>query len=72
MESEKENDMSKQTTKPAGMGSKALHASADLIISVDGIGGDGGKCFSCGCKLDEEAIEAGREQCFECYLVDQD
>jgi hypothetical protein len=40
--------MSKQTTNTAGMGSKALHSSADVIISVDEIG-DEGKCFSCGC-----------------------
>ena len=31
-----------------------------------------GKCFSCGCKLDKEEIEAGREQCFDCYCIDQD
>jgi hypothetical protein len=70
MESEKENDMSKQTTNTAGMGSKALHSSAGVIISVDEIG-DEGKCFSCGCELDEEAIEAGREQCFDCYFEAQ-
>jgi hypothetical protein len=28
--------------------------------------------FSCGCKLDKEEIEAGREQCFDCYCIDQD
>jgi hypothetical protein len=33
---------------------------------------DEGKCFSCGCKLGKEAIEAGRDQCFECYCEEQD
>jgi hypothetical protein len=31
-----------------------------------------GKCFSCGCTLDREEIDAGREQCFDCYCIDQD
>ena len=33
---------------------------------------DDGKCISCSCKLDKAAIEAGRDQCFECYLEEQD
>jgi hypothetical protein len=31
-----------------------------------------GKCCGCGEELEEEAIEAGREQCFECYCEAQD
>jgi hypothetical protein len=30
-----------------------------------------GKCFSCGCKLDKEEIEAGRDQRFDCYCIKQ-
>jgi hypothetical protein len=33
---------------------------------------DDGKCCTCGCKLCKEEIEAGREQCFDCYCIDQD
>ena len=28
--------------------------------------------LDCGCKLDKEEIEAGRERCFDCYCIDQD
>jgi hypothetical protein len=65
--------MSKADTN-RGMGSKAWRSSADVVISVDEIGPDQcdeSVCFSCGCKLDEEAIEAGREQCFDCYFAAQ-
>lgn len=31
-----------------------------------------GKCISCDGKLDKAAIEADRDQCFECYLEEQD
>ena len=30
------------------------------------------QCADCGCELDEEAIAAGREMCFECYCRHQD
>jgi hypothetical protein len=32
---------------------------------------DDGKCFSCGRKLDEDEIEAGRDQRFDCYCIEQ-
>jgi hypothetical protein len=31
-----------------------------------------GLCDTCGCELDEEAINAGRTQCFACYCESQD
>jgi hypothetical protein len=33
---------------------------------------DEGICCTCGGKLTEEEIEADRDQCFECYCVEQD
>jgi hypothetical protein len=30
-----------------------------------------GKCCCCGYKLDDDAIECGREMCFECYCERQ-
>lgn len=33
---------------------------------------DAGKCCTCGCKLAKEEIEAGRDQCFDCFCIDQD
>ena len=30
-----------------------------------------GECLSCGCKLDAEEIECGRDECFDCYCARQ-
>jgi hypothetical protein len=31
-----------------------------------------GKCSTCGDELLPEELEAGRDQCFDCYLAEQD
>jgi hypothetical protein len=30
-----------------------------------------GCCVDCGCELDQVALEAGRDMCFECYVEHQ-
>jgi hypothetical protein len=29
-------------------------------------------CIDCGCKLNKEALECGRDVCFDCYVAQQD
>ena len=30
-----------------------------------------GRCVDCGCELSQEALDAGRDMCFECYVHHQ-
>jgi hypothetical protein len=60
-----ESDQNKQQNTPCLRSEECGHVEYACICLE-------GKCFSCGCKLDKEEIEAGREQCFDCYCIDQD